>query len=224
MEKLKKILLIFFIIILILVLFVLFVFLKLDHKTKTILDDYSSIYSNEKYLSSVYISDISVIKQDISCGYAVIEMFAKWTGNENLTEKSLFDSYGKVVTSTGNTFETEMNKQFPNYKTKMYKYLKNTELIDKVYESLKDGIPVPIEWAAKYNDEWTLHYSLVIGLDVLNDVVTILNPYGYIENITIKEFLGRTSFEAYENMPIFFKLAFAFEIFEKNTIFIVTKN
>ena len=221
MEKLKKILLIFFIIILILVLFVLFVFLKLDHKTKTILDDYSSIYSNEKYLSSVYISDISVIKQDISCGYAVIEMFAKWTGNENLTEKSLFDSYGKVVTSTGNTFETEMNKQFPNYKTKMYKYLKNTELIDKVYESLKDGIPVPIEWAAKYNDEWTLHYSLVIGLDVLNDVVTILNPYGYIENITIKEFLGRTSFEAYENMPIFFKLAFAFGIFEKNTIFIV---
>ena len=224
MEKLKKILLIFFIIILILVLFVLFVFLKLDHKTKTILDDYSSIYSNEKYLSSVYVSDISVIKQDISCGYAVIEMFAKWTGNENLTEKSLFDSYGKVVTSTGNTFETEMNKQFPNYKTKMYKYLKNTELIDKVYESLKEGIPVPIEWAAKYNDEWTLHYSLVIGLDVLNDVVTILNPYGYIENITIKEFLGRTSFEAYENMPIFFKLAFAFEIFEKNTIFIVTKN
>ena len=224
MEKLKKILLIFFIIILILVLFVLFVFLKLDHKTKTILDDYSSIYSNEKYLSSVYVSDISVIKQDISCGYAVIEMLAKWTGNENLTEKSLFDSYGKVVTSTGNTFETEMNKQFPNYKTKMYKYLKNTELIDKVYESLKEGIPVPIEWAAKYNDEWTLHYSLVIGLDVLNDVVTILNPYGYIENITIKEFLGRTSFEAYENMPIFFKLAFAFEIFEKNTIFIVTKN
>ena len=35
------------------------------------------------------------------------------------------------------------------------------------------------------------------------------------------EFLQRTSFEAYEDMLLFFKLAFALGIFEKNTIFTV---
>ena len=114
-----------------------------------------------------------------------------------------------------------MKKQFPKYKTTMYKYLKNTELIDKVYSSLKEGIPVPFEWAAKYKEVWTLHYSLIVGMDIPNDKVTVLNPYGLEENITIKEFLNRTSFKAYKNIPFYFKLAFAFGIFEKNTIFIV---
>ncbi len=39
-----------------------------------------------------------------------------------------------------------MNKQFPEYTTTMHKYLSNTELIDKVYNSLSRGIPVPFEW------------------------------------------------------------------------------
>ena len=102
----------------------------------------------------------------------------------------------------------------------MFKYLKNSELIDKVYDSLDNNIPVAFEWAAKLDNEWTLHYSLIIGMDIKNDVITIANPYGYIEKISIKEFLNRTSFTSYENMPLFLKLGFAFNIFEKNTIFI----
>jgi hypothetical protein len=192
-----------------------------NNKTNQVFDDYSSIYSNPKYQNSYYVDNLEPIKQDISCGYAVIEMFAKWSGNENITEKSLYDEYGAVVTSTGDSFEKEMNKQFKNYNTTMYKYLKNTELIDKIYDSLSSGIPVPFEWAARFEDEWTLHYSLVTGIDIENNLVTVLNPYGYKETISIDEFLERTSFRAYDNMPLFIKLGFAFGIFEKNTIFIV---
>lgn len=193
----------------------------LDNKTKEILDDYSNIYTNPKYEKAISIDDVKLVKQDISCGYAVIEMFAKWSKNEEITEKTLYDKYNSVVTSTGKSFEEEMNKQFTDYNTTMYKYLKNTELIDKVYDSLNKGIPVPFEWAAKCNDEWTLHYSLITGIDVKNDIITIANPYGYIEKISIKEFLDRTSFEAYKDMPLFLKLGFGFSFFEKNTIFIV---
>lgn len=116
-----------------------------------------------------------------------------------------------------------MNKQFPEYKTIMYRYLKSSELLDKIYNSLKNGIPVPFEWAAKYENEWILHYSLVIGMDVLNDKIIIANSYGYKEEISIDEFIKRTSFEAYENMPLLFKLGFSFDIFEKNTIFVVER-
>lgn len=192
----------------------------LQIRTSIIWTDYSSIYSNENYREAVYIDNVDVIKQDVSCGYAVLEMFAAWTG-QNITEESLYDEYGKVVTSTGQTFCDEMNKQFPNYHTTMQKYLTNTELIDRVYDNLAKGIPVPFEWAAKYDNEWTLHYSLITGIDIPNDKVLIANPYGYYEEISIKEFLERTSFKAYSDMPFYFRLAFAFGIFEKNTIFTV---
>ena len=197
---------------------------NLNKKTQEILNDYSNIYTNSKYDKAIIIDNVKTIKQDVSCGYAVIEMFAKWNKNEEITEQSLYNKYGKVVTSTGKSFEEEMNKQFPEYKTTMYKYLKNNELIDKVYDSLNQGIPVPFEWAAKYQDKWTLHYSLVIGMDIKNDIVIIANPYGDTERISLKEFLNRTSFEAYEDMPLLFKLGFSFGIFEKNTIFIAEKN
>lgn len=191
-------------------------------KTRSIDNDFSAIYQNEKYSKAVCIENVEVVTQSVSCGYAVIEMFSASIGGD-ITEESLYDRYGKVVTSTGAAFCNEFNKQFPEYKTTMYKYLKNTELIYKVYTSLEKGVPVPFEWAALYGDEWTLHYSLVTGLDVKNDSVTVANPYGYIENISIQAFLDRTSFRAFENMPFFYRFAFAFGVFEKNTIFIATK-
>lgn len=195
-------------------------FISLHVRTKAILDDCSDIHNNEKYQKPVYVDGINVITQDVSCGYAVIEMFATWDG-KNITEQSLYNEYGKVVTSTGNAFCEEMNKRFPEYTTFIHKYLSNTELIDKVYDSLSRGIPVPFEWAALYEGAWTLHYSLIVGADIPNDKITIANPYGYYEELSVNDFLERTSFEAYEDMPLFLRLGFAFGIFEKNTIFLV---
>ena len=190
-------------------------------RTAQINDDYSSVYTDARYVAPVYVDGVEVITQDVSCGYAVIEMFSTWCGKE-ITEESLYSEYGKVVTSTGKNFCAEMNKQFPEYTTSIHKYLKNTELIDTAYNNLAMGIPVPFEWAALYGDEWTLHYSLLIGMDIPGDKITIANPYGYFEEITVEEFLNRTSYEAYENMPWFLKMGFALGIFEKNTVFTVT--
>ena len=189
-------------------------------RTARMLDDYSSVFDEERYSTPVFIDGVEVIGQDVSCGYAVIEMFSAWAGGD-VTEESLYEAYGKVVTSTGRSFCEEMNKQFPEYHTEMHRYLTNTELIDRVYDTLSRGFPVPFEWAAQYEGEWTLHYSLVTGMDIPNDRVVIANPYGYVEDITVGEFLERTSFEAYSGMPLWLKLGFAFGIFEKNTIFTV---
>ena len=192
-------------------------------RTRLMQDDYSSIYDNEKYQTPIIIENVEVITQDISCGYAVIEMFSAWNGGD-VTEESLYNQYGKVVTSTGNKFCQEMNKQFPEYKTEIHKYLKNTEFIDIMYDSLAAGMPVPFEWAALYGDQWTLHYSLIVGADIPNDKITVVNPYGYYEEITVEELLARTSFEAYEDMPLFMKMGFAIGLFEKNTIYSVKES
>lgn len=183
-------------------------------------NDYSEIYKNEKYQKAVAVSGITVFPQKYSCGYAVIQMISQWN-NSGLTEEGLYKEYGKIVTSTGKAFAKEMNRKFPEYNTHMYKYLKNSHLIDKIYDSLAAGVPVPFEWAAKNDGEWTLHYSLITGLDVPGDKITIANPYGFVEELSIEDFLKRTSFDAYEKMPLFIKLGFAYSVFEKNTIYIL---
>ncbi|MBO4318862.1 MAG: C39 family peptidase [Treponema sp.] len=220
MPKHKKILKALLIFILILVAIIAVLAIRLKIKTKAILNDYTYLYQDEKYSTPVYIDGIQVIKQDVSCGYAVIEMISTWSGHD-ITEESLYSEYGKVVTSTGKAFCSEMNKQFPEYKTTMHKYLKNTELIDLVYNSLANGKPVPFEWAAPYEDQWTLHYSLITGLDVPAGKIYIANPYGYYETVPLLEFFLRTSFSVYDPMPIYLKLGFAVDIFEKNTVFIM---
>lgn len=58
-------------------------------RTHSILDDYSSVYKNEKYQAPIMIDGVNVIKQDVSCGYAVLEMFSSWSGH-SVTEKSLY--------------------------------------------------------------------------------------------------------------------------------------
>ena len=193
---------------------------RVHGKTAAIQNDYSAVFRDEKYQRPVRAEGVEVITQDVSCGYAVLEMFSRWNGGD-LTEEDLYAEYGKVVTSTGKAFCEEMNKRFPEYTTTMRSYLTNTELLDTVYACLSEGKPVPVEWAALYGDDWTLHYSLIVGMDIPNDTVTVANPYGYMEEVSVAEFLERTSFEAYEHMPLFLKLGFAFGFFEKNTVFTV---
>ena len=218
--KVKKVIFIVLAVVVLIAAIITGAMIRLKIRTDRILTDYSSVYENEKYKTPVYAEGVETITQDVSCGYACIEMFSAWNGG-TLTEENLYNEYGRVVTSTGNKFGEEMNKRFPEYTTTIHKYMTNTELIDAAYDNLADGIPVPFEWAAKSGDVWTLHYSLLTGMDIPNDRVTVANPYGYTEEISVGEFLERTSFEAYEKMPVFFKLAFAMGIFEKNTIFTV---
>jgi len=187
-------------------------------------NDISTFMQNESYQKAVNVDNVNVIAQNVSCGYAVLQMFGEWCGVD-VTEDSLYAQYGKVVTSTGNSFCNEMNKQFSQYETVMHKNCTNTELLSLIYNSLKDGNPVPFEFAAIYHDDnddvWILHYAIITGMDVENDCITVVNPYGYVEKYTINNFLKATRFDSYENMPLYFKLAFAFGIFEKNTAFIV---
>ena len=40
-----------------------------------------------------------------------------------------------------------------------------------------------------------------------------------MEDLSVEEFLERTSFDAFEQMPLFLRLGFAFGFFQKNTVF-----
>lgn len=202
----------------IIILAVLIPFLILEIKNSKINVSYEYLKTDEQYQEKVEIDGIELVTQHVSCGYASIEMVSSFYGAK-VTEDDLDAKNKSISTSSTNGFLKEINASIPAKTFIKKTYLKNDVMIKEIYESLKNGNPVVIEWAALYEDIWTLHFSVVSGLDIKNDLVTIYNPYGYIENITINEFLNRTSFKAYDNIPLFLNFGFAFNAFSKNTIF-----
>ena len=173
----------------------------------------------EGRLAKVEVEGVNLVKQHISCGYATIEMMSEFYGDK-VTEDNLDKkNNGGVSTSSTKGFYNEINDSIKNKEFVSKTYLKNDVLLKEIHASLKNNNPVAIEWAAKYEDEWTLHFSLVTSLDLNGDNATVYNPYGYIETLNISEFLDRTTFEAFESMPLFLNFGFAFGAFDKNAIF-----
>lgn len=214
----KKILIIAIVIIVLLCLVIAIPFINVIVKTNNINTDYSYLKKDSGYNKKVEVTNIELVSQKVSCGYASIEMVSSFY-NEKVTEEELDSRNKKISTSSSKGFLEEINKSITSKTFVMKSYLKNDDFLKEIYNSLKNNNPVVIEWAALYEGEWTLHFSVVTGLDLSNDLVTIYNPYGYIENIKIDEFISRTSFKAYSNMPLFLKFGFAFGAFKKNTCF-----
>ena len=193
-------------------------FIILGVKTNKLNADYQYLLQDENYKDKVEIEGIELVTQQVSCGYASIEMVSAFYGNK-VSEEELDAKNKSISTSSTKGFLKEINASIPSKTFVKREYLKNDCMIKEIYESLKQGNPVIIEWAAKYEDAWTLHFSVVTGLDIMGDFVTIYNPYGYIEQIGLEEFISRTTFKAYQKMPLFLKFGFAFGVFGKNTIF-----
>ena len=162
--------------------------------------------------------DVPLVKQDISCGYAIIEMLSTFYGN-TVTEEQLSDkNKGAISTSTTSGFVEEINRTIENANYAAKEYLENDDLLVTINKSLLNDKPVAVEWAAKLDDEWTLHWSIVTGMD--QEHVYINNPYGYKEEISFEEFISRTTFKAFENMHLGYHFGFAFGLFSKNTIIV----
>lgn len=202
----------------VLLLIILIPFVILGIKTNKLDSDYQYLLQDENYKDKVEIEGIELVTQQVSCGYASIEMVSAFYGNK-VSEEGLDAKNKSISTSSTKGFLKEINASIPSRKFIKREYLKNDILIKEIYESLKHGNPVIIEWAAKYEDDWTLHFSVVTGLEIVGNVVTIYNPYGYIEQIGLEEFISRTTFKAYQRMPLFLNFGFAFGAFGKNTIF-----
>ena len=198
-------------------------FIVLNLRTIKINSDYSHLSSEYDYKEKVEVTGLNLVTQHISCGYATIEMLSDFYSTKVTEDDLSAKNNGKISTQSTGGFLKEINDSIKNKTFVSKKYLTNDEYLKEIYKSLKNNNPVAIEWAAKYEGEWTLHFSIVTMLDIRGDKVTVYNPYGYIENLSISEFINRTTFIAYENMPLFLKFGFAFNAFHKNTLFIVNE-
>ena len=217
MKKKKIILITVSSIVLAFVLVITIPLIVLAARTNHINTEYTYLFDENK-IEENKIDNVPLVKQEVSCGYAIIEMLSDYYGIK-VTEEDLFEKNNhSVSTQTTKGFVDEINNSIQGLDYVSYEYLTNDELLMMINDSLKKNRPVAVEFAAKFEDEWTLHWSIVTGMD--KDKIYLNNPYGYKEEISYSEFIGRTTFQSFENMPIFFHFGFAFGLFSKNTIII----
>ena len=191
-------------------------FIVLAINSKMINNDYKYLLAEDK-IEEVKI-DVPLVKQEISCGYAILDMLSSFYG-DRVTEEQLYKTNNeKITTSSIKGFVSEINKVL-NKNCSAQKYLKNDELLLAINASLINGNPVAICWAAKLDEEWTLHWSVVTGMD--KEMIYVNNPYGYKEELSYEEFISRMTFNAFTNMPIGYKFGFAYGLFSKNTIIVI---
>lgn len=193
-------------------------FMIMGIKTGRLNKDYSYLKEDALYSRRVEVDGLELVSQHISCGYASIEMLSAYYGNRVSEDDLSAKNNGSVSTSSTDGFYKEANASI-DHSFVLQTYLPNDDFLKAVHTALSHSNPVAIEWAAQYEGEWTLHFSIVGCLDIQGDKVTVYNPYGYIENLGIDEFLYRTTFEAYRNIPLFLNFGFAFGAFHKNTLF-----
>ena len=188
-------------------------------RTNSLNKDYVYLKTDATYSQKVEVTGINLVTQHVSCGYASIEMMSEYYGNK-VTEDDLdAKNNGAVSTASTSGFLKEINASIESKDFVKKTYLANDNYLKEIHDALANNNPVAIEWAAKYEDEWTLHFSVVTSMDLANDQIVIYNPYGYIETIQSEEFISRTTFKAYKNLPLFLNFGFAFGAFDKNTLF-----
>ena len=150
-------------------------------------------------------------------GYGSIELLAHYFKlGEPLPEKD-------KERLNNRDFRAELQKVFPDYNIAQYSNLRNTELLDLMYDSLAAGNPAIIFHAAEQPDEenFEMRYSVVIGVNLPNNQIILLDPYGVAERYTIEAFIKSARFGNYE-VTLYERLLFAFRIYSKNTVYIIS--
>ncbi len=188
-------------------------------RTNRLNKDYGYLKTDATYSQKVEVTDVNLVTQHVSCGYASIEMMSEFYGKK-VTEDDLdAKNNGAVSTASTSGFLKEINASIEGKDFVKKTYLANDEYLKTIHDALANHNPLAIEWATLFEDEWTLHFSVVTAMDLANDQIVIYNPYGYVETIQSEEFISRTTFKAYKNLPLFLNFGFAFGAFDKNALF-----
>jgi len=189
--------------------------------TSSLFDAYQDSVDDGDFSGKVSCAGVSAVESEVSYAYAAVEMFSSYMG-EDATEESLKEEYGNGEPSS-DKFVKIMNEQMVSYQTTARKNMANTDMLTLIYKQVKKGIPVPVELATKNGQKWVKNYALVYAIDAENDEIMLANSLGYKETVYLSDFFLRTSFRAYENMPVGYSFGFAFGVYSRNTVYEISR-
>ena len=133
------------------------------------------------------------------CGITTVTVMSNYYNNTDLEPGDLIEKYNVKTTggSSGDDMIRWLQGELPGRNINFKANGTDEEMIRDIHTSLKNDNPVVVFFGAPnpYNEPYyDSHGSVVYGIDLDRQTVTIANSYGYREEISLVEFLNRMSF------------------------------
>ena len=196
-------------------------------------DAASALLRRAKFDEPVRVAALHSERQERHPGYASIELAAHFFGMDTIPEPPR----GKERW-TNAEFYSELNRVFPQYTISRHSNLRNTDFVELIFDTLVAGdiaivfhavsTEVPREGDSESSEdeevvlEWAKRYSIVAGVDLQRDRITLNDPHGFVTRLTLSDFIRATRFEEYDH-TLFEMITFAFRVYQRNTVFVIER-
>ena len=200
---------------------------KLDYEIYTNTNEISEIV-NILFPRIIELENVLIKKQPTSstCGITTVTIMSNYFNSTNHEASDLIKKYN-VNSSRGSSRDDILRWLRGELPEKNIEYKSNgtsVEMIMNIHNLLNNNIPVPISFGSlnPYNKPfYDFHASVVYGINLDNETITIANTYGYIEKLTLIEFLNAMSFTEIDKYPLFQQTALLRNNMEKNGYFLI---
>lgn len=162
-----------------------------------------------------------------SCGVTTISVVDAFIQQKDITPQALITKYSLPGGMTPDQFTDIFSKELTNYAFSYKTNLSDVDLLLGIHSQLKKGIPVPIVFGAAnpFNKPYyDFHASVVTGLNLDTNEVTILNVYGFEEKLSLQDFLNRMAFRPTKDYPFIQKFVIKLGLNGTNSYIEIVKN
>ena len=179
---------------------------------------------------SIELEDVPVYAQQTAytC-YAVSMVIVKNYLGADTDEQTLLAESGQQERNTGMlpqeylSFAAQALERLP-YTIVLHNPKSETEILNMVTSSLKEGLPVIFFYAAL--DDWNrpnynTHYGVIYGIDMGSEIVKLSNPYGYLEELPFVDFFAGLAFKNYAAEPFIYRIGRIINYIKSNNLFLL---
>lgn len=182
-------------------------------------NDYSSVSESTTYSEPVHSGAVIFEDTATSGGYAAAQAVCTELGTP-ITDSSLFTK------EEGDTlFPSDvaacMEGALPVGSVQLKSGMSNLDLLIQIHESLRAEKPVIVLLSEENAEDVCLQYAVVTAMDAEKDSIIAAMPDGSTGKFTLAEFIARTRFENYEDMPFQVKAGLSFGSWARNTAIFV---
>jgi len=177
---------------------------------------------------AVELSGVPVLTQPnaSTCGITAVTVAANFLNGETDSVADLIARH-QVDTSKGTNQDdlvTWLSGELPDRTVEYHHDKPNDEMLSVVHASLVRGVPVVVFFGSENKFDpphYDFHASVVYGLDLDAQTVTIANSYGFAESTSLVDFLNRMNFSERSNYPSGQQFALNFGLVSTNMVFVV---
>jgi hypothetical protein len=195
----------------------------------------SDIYTNTNEISDtigslqprvILLNNVSVKKQPDSstCGITSVTIMSNYFNNTDYEVKDLIKRRNANGGASFDDMKKWLQLEMPEKNVVLKSKVSNEEMLRNIHASLDNNNPVLISFGAPnpYNKPfYDFHASVVYGINLDKEKITIANAYGFIEEISLVIFLNRMSFTEIDKYPLIQQTVLMRNEMDKNVYFLV---